>query len=109
MKPVASVYNIPFSHSFKIHFSRFRNTKSYTSRCYYRPSVRRFFRNNIEYNLNFFVVRIWDGTIRFMPRVKLSIIKQDNLTSNKADNDEPVISRTVSVDGEDESMDNDDE
>jgi len=50
-----------------------------------------------------FFVRLWDGTVRFMPRLKLCLIKQNHSTLNKTDNDDQI----VSIDHENESMDSD--
>ncbi|CAF5119714.1 unnamed protein product [Rotaria magnacalcarata] len=49
--------------------------------------------------------RTWDGSVRFMPRLKLCLIKQNNSTSNKnyADDDDQI----VSIDNENESMESD--
>ncbi|CAF1329425.1 unnamed protein product [Adineta steineri] len=48
-------------------------------------------------------LRIWDGSIRFMPRLKLCLFKHNNSISNKTDNDDQI----VAVDHESESMDSD--
>jgi len=62
------------------------------------------FFNIIKKNEFFFLfVRLWDGTVRFMPRLKLCLIKQNHLTLNKTDNDDQI----VSIDHENESMDSD--
>lgn len=47
--------------------------------------------------------RKWDGSLRFMPRLELCLIKNTNSTSNKNDIDEQIIS----IDNENESMDSD--
>ncbi len=49
------------------------------------------------------LLRNWDGSIRFMPRLKLCLIKHNNSTSNKNDNDDQI----VSIDHENESMESD--
>ncbi len=51
----------------------------------------------------FSLIRNWDGSLRFMPRLKLSIIKHNTSTSNKNDNDDQI----VSIDNENESMESD--
>ncbi|CAF3333842.1 unnamed protein product [Rotaria socialis] len=51
------------------------------------------------------VLRTWDGSVRFMPRLKLCLIKQNNSTSNK--NDAADDDQIVSIDNENESMESD--
>lgn len=59
--------------------------------------------NNIFFGITFIIIRIWDGSIRFMPRLQLCLIKYDNSTSNKNDNDDPI----ASIENDNESMDSD--
>ncbi|CAF1127140.1 unnamed protein product [Adineta ricciae] len=47
-------------------------------------------------------LRNWDGSVRFMPRLKLCLVKHSNSVSNKTD-------QIVDIDHESESMDNDNE